>query len=962
MALFGLGLPMVSTDDGVRFTSWAPEGGEQVRGSYIFRLFGARDGSLYVGTDAGLVRITNGRVYNYPNSPPWPGPFAQDAQGTLWMGDFDAITNSRTLCRIGMESLACLGTEDGLDCTYGGAVMSDRAGSVWVGSRQGICHWQQNKTPENFLLPYLSRLGMGFGWVHALASTGPGTLWAGIPLEGMGYGLLTFSAGKWHSYLTREVDGTKLPVTSLLSDRHNSLWIGTQTKGLYRLCAGKLDRFEMQDGLSGNGVRATLEDREGDLWVVTDRGLDMFWDLPVISFTSHDGLPDEQASAITTQDDGTIWIGGKSALVRLKDQMFSSITRRDGLPKSGVDYLFRDHEDQLWVAGGEQLYLYKDKRFSRVSSGAHTNFGDVTSIAEDRSQQLWVGVMDGQTRKPFIVRVAALHAQQKYGMFIPTNGQFPNAMAADPNGGLWIGANEHGLFRFDDGVFRRVDAGGFDGSVAQMTVDPDGGLWVIAKLEGMFRYKGGVTHYLTHQNGLPCDQGYNIVDDHAGNHWFYMACGIVKISDSELVRWWNDPTHIVFTTYFSLADGAESEPSENPPVVGLDGRIWSVSDSPLRVIDPRNLPHNWIVPPVQVVKMIVDHKVYSSAGADRLPSTPREVEIDYSALSYTVPEKVMFRYKLTGYETSWTDAGTRRQAFYNDLRPGHYTFTVIACNNDGVWNRSGASVGFSIPPAWYQAIWFRSLGVVLLASLTYVLYRSRLRRYSALLRVRFDERIDERTRLARDLHDTLLQTLQGSKLVADNALEDPTDNVRMHKALDLVSRWLERATLEGRTALYSLRSSITETNDLAAALRDAAKNCCIGSNIQIDFVLNGTSSDMHPIVRDEIYRIGHEAINNACTHSGGSVVTIELTYSHDLHLCVRDDGKGLEEEIARLGRDRHFGLKGMRERADRIGAKLSLKTAANSGTELNLLVPGSVVFKTCNSQRRSSLAKLLRRS
>jgi signal transduction histidine kinase len=199
----------------------------------------------------------------------------------------------------------------------------------------------------------------------------------------------------------------------------------------------------------------------------------------------------------------------------------------------------------------------------------------------------------------------------------------------------------------------------------------------------------------------------------------------------------------------------------------------------------------------------------------------------------------------------------------------------------------------------------------------------------------------------------LLQTIQGSKLVADHALEEPTDAVRMHKALDLVAQWLERASLEGRAALNSLRSSSVDTNDLAAAFRDAAEKCRIGSNIRVEFVLNGTSNDMHPIVRDEIYRIGYEAINNACAHSGGSVLKIELTYSNDVHLSVRDDGRGIKEEIVRLGREGHFGLKGMRERADRIGARLSLKTEANGGTDLTLLVPGSVIFKTYKPQKQS---------
>ncbi len=939
--------------DGVRFTLWTPKSGETLRGSYIVRLFGSRDGSLYIGTDVGLARITNGHVYNYTESLIWPGPFAEDSQGAIWMGDFENSGNDNTLCKVGKENLSCFGTKDGFDCINGTAIMSDKAGSVWIGSQEGICRWQQGKKPENFPLPYLSRPNMGYDWVHALASTGDGTLWAGIPIQGEGYGLLTFSMGKWRSYVTQGIDGTKLPVRFLLSDRRHSLWIGTRAKGLYRLNAGKLDHFDIADGLSGDTVRKMFEDREGDLWVVTDNGLDMFRDLPVITYTTRDGMPDNEALAIAAQDDGTVWVGARGALVRITNEGFSTITPKTGLPTSEVHELFRDSHNQLWVGGGQQLYLYKNDHFIGVRDHNRTELGEVTAMTEDRNHHLWVSVLDDSTGRGYILRIAASRVAARYGMFVPTNGQVPNALAPNPLGGLWVGSLTHGLFWFHNGAFERIDANLFTERVNRLSPDPDGGIWVIINEEGIYRYKGGKTQKLTSSSGLPCDTGYNVVDDHAGNHWFYMACGIVRVPDSELARWWRDPAYHFTPTLFGLIDGAEPRASEEPPVVTPDGRIWSVNNSPLQVIDPRHLPYNQVVPPLYVEDMVVDHKGYSASGTLRLPVSPREVQIDYTALSYVVPEKVKFRYRLSGYESEWTDAGTRRQAFYNNLRPGRYTFHAIACNNDGVWNRLGASITFTIPPAWYQTLWFRVFCSLLIALIAYAVYQSRLRRYSALLKARFDERIEERTRLARDLHDTLLQTLQGSKLVADNALEDSADPVRMRKALDLVSQWLERATLEGRAALNSLRSSTTKTNDLAAALCDAADSCYVGSNVTIAFVLNGTSRDMHPIVREEIYRIGCEAINNACVHSGASVVTIELTYTHDLLLIVRDNGRGIDEAILQFGKNGHFGMRGMRERADRIGGKLSLKTNPNSGTEVTLLVAGSVAFKIFNALKQS---------
>ncbi|WP_353069163.1 two-component regulator propeller domain-containing protein [Tunturibacter empetritectus] len=944
--------------DGVRFTRWSPSSGEQLRSSYIFRLLGANDGSLYIGTDTGLSRLTHGHIYNYPETLQWPGPFFEDSQGSVWMGDFGNFTSASTLCRVGKEHLTCFGTKDGFDCMNGTSLMSEHAGSIWVGSKEGICHWQQDKQPVNFPLPYLSGPNMANNWVDALTSDGKGTLWSGIPIEGPGYGLLAFTGDRWQSYVTPELDGTSLPVTSLLCDRSSSLWIGTRSKGLYKMNAGKLDRFDTADGLSGNTINGIFQDREGNLWVVTDRGLDAFRDLPVVSYTTREGLSDDQAIAIAASDDGTVWVGTKGSLVLFRGQTFSTITPANGLPTSGVHYLFHDSRNQLWVAGGQQLYLYKDSHFVPVLDQNSADIGYVVYMTEDSKHKLWVSAQDRKTGKDSLLHIDATHVVERYRSLGAMGAQGLNAIASDQNGGLWAGGYKHGLFRFHDGNFERVAAGGFDGPVVEMAGDPDGAIWIVTKQEGMLRYKDNKARSLTSRSGLPCDSGFDIVNDHVGHHWLYMACGIVKIDDSELAHWWSDPAYYVQTTVFGLLEGAQPRRSETSPVATPDGRIWSVDRSAVQVIDPKHLPHNDTPPPVHIERIGVDHKEYPVGRDIRFPVSPHEVEIDYSALSFVVPEEVRFRYQLVGYDNAWTDSGTRRQAFYNDLGPGHNTFRVMACNNDGVWNQQGTTISFMIPPAWYQTAWFKFLCVIFAATLAYTLYQFRIRQYAAMLKARFDERIEERTRLARDLHDTLLQTIQGSKMVADNALERPSDAAHMHKALDLVSTWLERATLEGRAALNSLRSSTVDTNDLAAAFRHAAEDCRIGSTIQVSHILTGTSSDMHPIVRDEIYRIGYEAINNACVHSGGSLVTVELTYNHNVQLKIRDNGKGIEEKTLQSGKTGHFGLEGMRERADRIGAKLLVRTAPNDGTEVTLLVPGSVVFKTYRPTKRSQLLKL----
>ena len=375
------------------------------------------------------------------------------------------------------------------------------------------------------------------------------------------------------------------------------------------------------------------------------------------------------------------------------------------------------------------------------------------------------------------------------------------------------------------------------------------------------------------------------------------------------------------------------------------------------MIDPGHLNANALPPPVHVEEIVADRKSYLPRDDLRLPPLTRDLEIDYTALSFVAPQKVRFRYKLEGRDATWQESGTRRQAFYSDLRPGRYRFRVIACNNDGVWNDVGAFVNFSVAAAWYQTNWFRIICAVSGVFILLVFYRLRVRQIARSIGGRFNERLAERTRMARELHDTFLQTIQGSKLVADDALDPSTDPLRMRRALEQLSVWLARATQEGRAALNSLRTTTIRTNDLAEALRRVTEDSLIRS-MTVAFSVMGDSKEVHPIVRDEIYRIGYEAIRNACMHSGASRLQVELRYANDLALRVSDNGAGIDPAIADGGRDGHFGLQGMRERAARIGGKLTLVSSSSSGTEIKLVVPGGIIFGKTMPVQQSLFMKI----
>jgi len=399
-----------------------------------------------------------------------------------------------------------------------------------------------------------------------------------------------------------------------------------------------------------------------------------------------------------------------------------------------------------------------------------------------------------------------------------------------------------------------------------------------------------------------------------------------------------------------------------------DGRLWFANGHLLQMIDPAHLVKNNVRPPVQIEDVVADTKSYAPQTSLNLPPRMRNLEIDYTALSFVVPQKVRFRYKLEGHDSEWQNPGTRRQAFYDDLHPGHYKFRVIASNNDGLWNQDGATLDFYVAPAWYQTNWFRTSCVVAFMFLLWALYRVRLQQLTRQFNRELEARIDERTRIARDLHDTLLQSFHGLMLsfqAASNLFATrPTEAKRtLDNAIDEAAE----AITEGRDAIQSLRSSPVDTNDIVSAITalgdELAASGTSDNSVAFCIDLAGTPRNLRSAVRDEIYWIACEALRNAFQHARANRITVEIQYDNrQFSLHVRDDGKGFDPtalgEAARTG---HFGLHGMSERARLVGGQLDLWSDVDSGAEVELSIPASFAYTQSPASLRSWWSRMFSR-
>ena len=909
--------------DGVRFKVFGADDIPGLRSTSFQSLHASDTGDLWIGSNNGVTRLHDGvfttSLVGIVRS------LGEDRAGKLWINTLDGVR-----CCAGEEVKAYpsyrgkpvrefllqardgsrwfrsendvlrFGADGSVANLPGGVTAREASdGSVWIAGPTRLLRYDQGAFSEAPLPagsarkwtgtePWQGQLGRAADSrqvVLAMATDTDGELLLLTPAG------LVRAADRKHGapeFLPVPANVVDVPrVQSLFVDRQGNRWVGTLGRGLFRFRRAPLRAYSKEEGLSDSPFRTVFQDREGRIWLGGDDSL--YW-FDGRRFHRLPGL--SEITAIAQTPDGDLWFGGSGALHRWR----SGVLTRYPLDTPSIHQLLVDRDGTLWVDAPDRtlsrdLYRFRDGNFEKVDS-------NVIQMAEDVDGGLWLAL-----NRPIRIRYLRAGKTVDYGgpQGLPQTGVV--AMQPDSSGALWF-ATASGLHRLRNGKFASITArNGLTTDVVGILIDSQGILWLPSN-QGIFRLT------LKEANDL---------------------------ADRKLAT--------ISPFAYGLAEGMKiSECNGGSPgaVQARDGRLWFPTMRGVVAIDRNAIGPP---PPVIVEEALADRAALAPRGHTLAPAGKNTFEFRFTALELSAAERQRFKYRLDPHDKDWVEAGVLRAARYTNMAPGEYSFHVIAANSFGIWNERGATVSFALQPRYYQTNWFRYACVTAFGVLLWLVYQFRIRQMQRLFNMRLDERVKERTRIARELHDTLLQTSQAAL-------------IHMQAAYNLLSRRPEEAVevlqqaiaisadgvAEGREAIQNMRLSTVLKNDLARALRTAGDQMAAQDSATFNLRVEGSPRDVHPILRDEIYSIALEAMRNAFKHSEAHAIEAEIFYGDSLRVRIRDDGKGMDPALVKQGRAGHYGLAGMRERADRIGGKLDVCTGPGAGTEIQLSIPGATAF------------------
>lgn len=907
--------------------SWVLENG--LPQNTVQALAQTRDGFIWLGTEVGLVRFDGNSfvLFDRNSKPALPGNDVQcllaASDGTLWIGTTDglaewkdgSVTTFTSANGLPGNSIRSLRQDQ-----HGGVIVSTGDGDVAIDGSRVVPIANDRLKDSSVLLDVKSADN-----THLLVDK---------------TSVAAFQNGhSQHWAVGKDLPGSR--IQTAYPDREGCLWIGTNG-GLVRDVNGKIERFPVTDPLATTSILAIMEDREGNIWVGTETGgLHILRDERFRGVGTREGLSSDATTTVVEDSLGTLWVGtsgyGLDAITRngIAIGKTKNYTVHEGLTSDVILSLAAAPNGDLWVGTPDGLNRIRNGSISAYTSADGLPDDFIRSLLVDADGSLWIGTRRGLAHAVF--GTAPIHIDT-FTQATGLGSDLVGAMARDAKGNLWV-ATLAGLSRLTGGSHPTISnftaADGLSSNVITALLARSNGTLLIGTQDHGWNMWDGSHFSAVARTGLNRTTIHAILDDEHGHLWFATGNGIARC-DCDMAggcSHWME---------FGPADGLrgrEMATNSHPSAWrSRDGLLWFATPKGLVEADPAHFPVNAVPPPVALVRFAADDVDQLLHGADTLkvPAGHNHFQFDYAGLSFTAPQKVRYRYMLEGFDHEWTDAGARRSAYYTNIPPGHYTFRVQACNNDGVWNEEGTALAFVLRPHFYQTIWFYILLALFAAGLVVLLLRLRLLRAER----EFRAVLAERNRIAREVHDTLAQGYVGVsvqlEVMAELLRSNNTEAAINH--LNTTRKTVREGLAEARQSIWALRSQDSGENTLPVKLRRATEGAN-GHGLEADFSLYGAYRPMPPGMESEFLRVGQEAIHNVKKHAGARHLNVQLEYGPaEIALVVRDDGRGFETTEDFESPPGHYGIIGMRERAAAVGGSLEVTSEPGIGTTVRLQV------------------------
>jgi signal transduction histidine kinase/ligand-binding sensor domain-containing protein len=802
----------------------------------------------------------------------------------------------------------------------------DRQGRLWVGSGSGL----YRREPDGRFAAVTSP-GSGerrvSGFVVSIFETPTGRLWVATTSS------LIRIEGDAVTVTGRQEGFPAARAAQVIEDRDGNVWIGTEA-GLVRYRDGRFVTFDQRDGLPDAKVTAIFEDREGSLWVGTKGGgLAQFTDRTLVT-AARPTMDDDQVESVAEDDEGDVWVGTRAhGAVRWKDGRPTTFTTADQLPDNRVAAVLPTGPGEVWLGTAHGLARWRQ---GHLDSPIDQKIA-VSSLFRDSKGTLWIGADNGTLGHWHDDRLELVPAPE------PGRWGQVRGLQEDDEGHLLVLA-VGGLARLEDGRLVRIHPPNATTVWARsLSKDADGSLWLGTIGGGLLHLAHGRFHAFTAAQGIVPDQLYQVIVDDEGAVWAGTGSGIIRVSRPSLVDVERGARQRVDLVTFERSDQRHDVAATRVHQPGAwktkDGRLLFASDQGVVTIDPRRLRANPVPPSVLVQEATVDGHRARRGERNRFPPGPGNLELHFAAITLLEPEKAVHRYLLEGFDDHWIDAGTRRVAYYTNIPPGRYRFRVQASNADGLWNEAGDAIEFHLAPHFYRTAWFYGLVGLGVLSLGFWFHRSRLAR----VRAEAMATAAERTRVARELHDTLLQEMSAvAMLINAVRVTLPAAAAALAEKLGKIETTVTNSLAQTRRFVWDLRDP-PERRDHPAELGQALTHLAgsaTGDVVQCTARVEGEAVVLPPGVSEELLRMAQEAVANARKHAGARYIRVRLCYDKEaVRLVVSDDGRGFDPEAAAAENPGHFGLVGLRERAARLGATLRLDSQPGRGTNVEVTVP-----------------------